>query len=688
MLLGYDQGLVVSLDGGDNWSSWYNQSTEQVYHVSADNSFPYWLYAAQQDAGAIRTRSRGNNGAVTMFDWNSVNGWEWGTVVADPLDPDNVYASGAGIVKIAYPSEQWIDVSPAIDPAAKARGTSSMPLLWAPWNQHELIAGLNFVATTVDGGAHWTRISPDLGVPAGLDSAALDGVVNGRGAIESMAASSVARGVIWAGTNNGLIHVTRDEGKTWSDVSIPGIPNPRRANVSAIDASAQDAGTAYVAIEYLRQGDYAPYLYRTRDFGKTWTKIVNGMPVNEPSASFARVIRADPVKRGLLYAGTESGVHISFDDGDHWQPLQQNLPNVPVRDIAIKGNDLIVATHGRGIWILDDISMLRQLAPTQVAERAHLYAPGTTMRVRRNVSADTPLPPDIPHALNPMQGVIVDYWLGAAPSAPITLDVVDSTGKLVRHLSSAPREPVPEAARPPAPNYWVAPPMVLTANAGANRVNWDLRYDAPPAFSHSFEINANPGLTPASPQGPLALPGTYTLELTVDGTAYTQRVTVENDPRSRASAAGLRAQHALLMKIMDGLRASWDGAQQAATLRAAATAAAGGAASDVRSAVATFTARVDSVAGVDGGRGFGGTTFRSVNGALVGQLNAQDNADLEPNAPMLAAFAATCKQLVAVHARWTSVAGADLRALNAVLSRNGKQELAVPTRMPAAPICR
>ena len=498
----------------------------------------------------------------------------------------------------------------------------------------------------------------------------------------------MARGVIWAGTNNGLIHVTRDEGKTWSDVSIPGIPNPRRANVSAIDASAQDADTAYVAIEYLRQGDYAPYLYRTRDFGKTWTKIVNGMPVNEPSASFARVIRADPVKRGLLYAGTESGVHISFDDGDHWQPLQQNLPNVPVRDIAIKGNDLIVATHGRGIWILDDISMLRQLAPTQVAERAHLYAPGTSMRVRRNVSADTPLPPDIPHALNPMQGVIVDYWLGAAPSAPATLDVVDSTGMLVRHLSSAPREPVPEAARPPAPNYWVAPPMVLTANAGANRVNWDLRYDAPPAFSHSFEINANPGLTPASPQGPLALPGTYTLELTVDGTATTQRITVKNDPRSRASAAGLRAQHALLMKIMDGLRASWDGAQQAATLREAATAAAGGAASEVRSAVATFTARVDSVAGVDGGRGFGGTTFRSVNGALVGQLNAQDNADLEPNAPMLAAFAATCKQLAAVHARWTSVAGADLRALNAVLSRNGKQELAVPPPMPAAPICR
>ncbi|MGH7656256.1 MAG: WD40/YVTN/BNR-like repeat-containing protein [Gemmatimonadaceae bacterium] len=693
ILLGYDQGLIVSLDGGDNWSSWYNQSTEQVYHVSTDNSFPYWVYAAQQDAGAIRTRSRGNNGAITMFDWGSVNGWEWGTVVADPLNPNYVYASGGGIVKISYPSEQWINVSPAIDPAAKARATSSMPLIWAPWDQHELIAGLNFVTTTIDGGAHWTRISGDLGVPPGLDSAALSKTVNGRGAIESLAASSVARGVIWTGSSNGLIHVTRDEGKTWADVSIPGIPNARRANISAIDASTHDAGTAYVAIEYLRQGDYAPYLYRTRDFGKTWTKIVNGMPTGEAGGSFTRVIRTDPVRRGLLFAGTESGVHVSFDDGDHWQSLQQNLPDTPVRDITIKGNDLVIATHGRGIWILDDISMLRQLAATQVAERAHLYAPGEAVRVRRNTSADTPMPPDIPHALNPMQGAIIDYWLAAAPSGVVTLDVLDAGGKLVRHLSSAPQAPLPEAARPPHPNFWIAPPFVLPASAGENRTHWDLRYDDPPAFSHSFEINANPGLTPASPQGALAMPGEYTLRLTVDGRAYTQKVKVKNDPRSRAGALALAAQHALLMKITDGIHASWDGDQQAVALRAAAVKAAGAdAPPEVKAAIAAFTAKVDAVAGGGGGRGFGRggaaqPTFRGVNGALIGQLNAQDNADLAPNGPMMAAFAATCKELAATDARWTRVAGADLAALNTTLTKNGLAAVAAPALF-SAPACR
>ena len=303
MLFGYDQGLVVTLDGGTTWSSWYNQSTEQVYHVAADNSFPYWVYATQQDAGAIRTRSRGNYGAITMFDWNSVNGWEWGTMLPDPLNPNIVYASGGGIVKIFYPSEQWINVSPAVDPAARARSTSSAPIIFAPWNQHQLIAGMNYVASTTDGGAHWTRISPELGIPEGLDSAAAANVTNGRGAIESMSASTVTPGIIWVGTSNGLIHVTRDFGKSWSDVTIPGLPNPRRANVSAIDASHHAAGTAYVAIEYLRGGDYTPYLFRTRDFGGTWTRITVGLPTDEPSGSFsgssARTRRRRPALRRL-----------------------------------------------------------------------------------------------------------------------------------------------------------------------------------------------------------------------------------------------------------------------------------------------------------------------------------------------------------------------------------------------------
>jgi photosystem II stability/assembly factor-like uncharacterized protein len=692
ILMGYDQGATISLDGGATWSSWYNQSTEQLYHLSADNSFPYWVYATQQDAGAIRTRVRGNYGAVTMFDWNSVNGWEWGTIVPSPLDPQTVFASGAGIVRISYPSEQWINVSPALDPATKARSTSSMPLVWAPWNQRLLLAGLNFVTSTTDGGVHWTRLSPELGIPMGMDSVTATNTLGGRGAIESMSASAATPGVIWVGTNNGLIHLTRDGGMHWRDVSIASLPMARRANISSIEASPHAAGTAYAAVEYLRIGDHAPYVYRTRDFGRTWTKIVTGLPTDEPSGSFARVVRADTKRAGLLFAGTESSVYVSFDDGDHWQSLAMNLPNSPVRDLLVRGNDLLAATHGRGLWVLDDISMLRQVTPVIAASPLHLFAPGAAVRMRRNVNADTPLPPEIPHAVNPLDGVIVDYWLGSAPSGPITLKVLDDHGAVVRHFTSVARAPVAEAARPPHPNFWVAEPDALPASAGMHRVHWDLRHDAPPAFTHSFEINANPGLTPASPEGPLVLPGVYTLRLTANGSTSMQQVTVRNDPRSPATAADVRAQHALLVRLAGGMQSAWSGAEQVSALRTVLTGAAGASTqADVRSAIEALRAAIDSAVGPD--RGTAGPrraptrpTFQSVNGALASQLTAQDNADWAPTAPMHAAWRSACRDLAAVHAEWSKVLRQDVSRTNAVLKRNGISMLAAPTSLPS-PSC-
>ncbi len=551
--------------------------------------------------------------------------------------------------------------------------------------------------TTVDGGANWTRISPELGVPKGLDSTGAANVTGGRGAIESISASTVTPGIIWVGTNNGLIHVTRDEGKTWSDVSIPDLPRPRRANVSAIEASHHETGTAYAAVEFLRMGDHTPYVYRTRDFGKTWTKIVTGLPADEPSGSFVRVIRADTKKRGLLFAGTESGLHVSFDDGDHWQSLMQNLPNAPYRDITIKGNDLIAGTHGRGIWILDDISMLRQLTPAVVSERAHLFAPGDAYRVRRNVNADTPLPPEIPHALNPADGVIVDYWLSSRPSADITLDVLDAAGRIVRHMSSAAVAPVEEAMRPPHPNFWVAPPVSLPMNAGGNRVNWDVRFDAPPAFRHSFEISANPGLTPPSPEGVLALPGVYTLKLTVDGKSQSRTVTVRNDPRSPATLVALRAQDSLLMRITEAMHVTWDGNEQAVALRAAVSKVAGaGAAAEVSRAAAVLLARIDSAGGGTGGRGGRGgaggaaalVPFRSVNDAFAGQLNAQDNADMAPTPAMRAAYGAVCRDLAKTEAFWRRVTNTDLAAFNAVLTKSGMSAVALPGRQLPIVTCQ
>ena len=684
ILAGYDQGAIVTLDGGATWSSWYNQSTEQIYHLSVDNSFPYWVYGTQQDAGAIRTRSRGNLGAITALDWSPVPGWEWGTIVPDPLDPNTVYSTGNGVIKITYPSEQWINVSPAADPSRRLRTTSSAPIVFAPWNKRMLLAAFQSVWSSSDAGAHWTALSPDLGLRTDLQGPA------STGSIESMRASTVGTGIIWVGTNNGVIKVTRNSGKTWDDASIA---DYRTGEVLAVEPSHFDAATAYVAVDDHRNGDYTPHLFRTRDFGKTWTKIITGLPTNQPSGSFARVVRNDPRRKGLLFAGTESGMYVSFDDGDHWQTLQQNLPNTSYRDITIAGNDLVIATYGRGFWSLDDYSVLRQLEPAVASEAAHLFKPGDAYRLRRNVGADTPFPPEVPHAPNPPDGVIIDYWLAQEPKSDISIDVIDASGAIVRHLSSAPIAPVAEAARPPHPNFWVATPTPLPKNAGSNRTNWDLHYDAPKAMSHSFEINANPGLTPASPEGALVTPGTYTLKLTVDGKTYSQTVAVKADPRSRATLADLTAQNALLGKISQAIDASYEGNHAAAALRDAVRAAANGASPEVASKASAIAAQLDSVAGGQGGRGRGRggqgapPTFASLNGAFVGQLNAQENGDLAPTTSARAAWAAACMDLGKTVATWQRVAGAELGALNTMLKTAGKSPVAAPSVQVKPPVC-
>jgi photosystem II stability/assembly factor-like uncharacterized protein len=696
MLLGLDQGATVTLDGGRTWSSWYNQSTEQVYHISADNSFPYWVYATQQDAGAVRTRSRGNFGEITPLDWSAVPSWEWGTILADPLNPNTVYGSGNGIEKISYPSEQWISVSPALNPDLHLRVGSSQPLVFAPWNQRELLAGFQYLMATTDAGAHWIKVSPDLTWPKGVtplpDTAVRPAGTYPGGVIETISASTVARGTIWVGTTNGLIKLTRDDGKTWEDVTIPGLPYPPRELVATIDASHTDAGGAYVAVSIGGIGDNAPFLYRTHDFGKSWTRITSGLPTNQPSASFANVIRADKERAGLLVAGTESGMYVSFDDGDNWQSLQLNLPNTSYRDIAFAGNDLIVGTYGRGIWILDDYAMLRQLTPAAAAEPVHLYKPDPTVRMRRNTNYDTPFPPEVPHALNPPDGVIIYYSLEATPSGAVTIEVLDSAGSVLRHLSSVPGEQVKEAAKPPHPNFWLASLQALPVAIGLNRANWDLRLDAPPAFTHSFEINANPGLTPTTPEGIVAPAGTYTIRLTVNGRNYEQRVTVTPDPRSPATGADTRAQYALLQKVNDGARTSWEGYQQVELMRAALkTRLPADLTSEAAKAIAVFRARVDSVGGTAGaGRFFGARrpppNFYALNGSLVGTLTAQDNADQAPTATIVAAYASACRDLRMTAERWTAINGKDLTDLNAVLNKNGIQPVAAATGVKG-PLC-
>jgi len=710
MFLGVDQGATVSLDGGESWSSWYNQATAQVYHISVDNSYPYWVYATQQDAGAIATRSRGDLGAITPFDWYPTAGYEFGSIVADPLNPKIVYSGGpaAGIVKITYPSGQWINVSPNLDATAGLRKVGNQPLVWSATNPHELLAGFQFLMATTDGGMHWQKLSPDLGYPKGVTpppptaggrggrGGGATGVPAG-GSIESISPSSVAAGVIWVGTNNGLIKLTRNHGVTWEDVTIPDLPNPTRADIQAIDASHQDPATAYVAIDYHVIGDYTPYFYRTHDYGKTWTKIVNGMRTDQPSGSFARVIRADTRKAGLLFAGTESSVYVSFNDGDDWQSLMLNLPNTSYRDMVIKDNDLVVGTYGRSFWVLDDISPLRQLTPAMTSEPAHLFKPGDAIRVRRNVGGDTPFPPEVPHAENPPLGAIIYYYLGSTPAGEISLDISDANGTTVRHFSSA---AIPARTEPPpsVPDFWLEKPRPMPADVGMHRINWNLRYDDPPAFTHNYEINANPGETPASPEGPLVLPGVYTATLTVGGKSYVQTFNVRNDPRSPASAANLVEQHALQASLYGESREAWRAYQQVAAMRTAvAEIIRGNPPADVASAAHTFDSTLARVGGAGGGgRGGGGRgaagpaappNFAALVGATDRQLGTLDAGDMAPSEVMHTIATAACGDLRTALASWQEIAGKQLADFNALLSRNGVHAIPAPGKAPGAPAC-
>jgi photosystem II stability/assembly factor-like uncharacterized protein len=709
MLLGVDQGATVSLDGGNTWSSWYNQATAQVYHISTDTQYPYWVYATQQDSGSIGTRSRGDLGAITPLDWWPTPGYEFGSIVADPLNPKIIYAGGpsGGVVKITYPSGQWVNISPNIVPDDGLRKVGNQPLVFNPTNPKELFAGFQYLTVTTDGGAHWTRISPDLGYPKGVTpppppapGAAPAAPGGGRGgpqagAIESISPSTIAAGTIWVGTNNGLIKVTRDHGKTWEDVTIPDLPNPTRADVSTIDSSHHDPATAYAAIDYHGIGDYKPYMYRTRDYGKTWTKIVDGLATDQPSGSFMRVVRADTKKKGLLFAGSESSMYLSFDDGDHWQSLMLNLPNTSYRDIAIHDNDVVVGTYGRSFWVLDDISPLRELMPEMASEAVHLFKPGGAVRVRRNVNGDTPFPPEVPHAANAPVGAIIYYWLAGKPSGEIALDIKDAAGKVVRHLSSAPTAPLNESP-PSVPNYWLETPRPLPSDAGMHRINWDIRSDNPPAFSHSYEINANPGETPASPEGPLALPGVYTLELAVDGKKYTQTVTVKNDPRSPASALELKAQHDLQTKITDGAQLAWDGYRQVTGLREKIKELSASKVQEVADAAKAFDARLAAVGGNPqggrrGGGGFGGPppafSFVTAQTAMLRHLQTLDSGDMAPNEPIQRAYASTCRELATIVKSWDGLRNGELTSFNAVVTKNSMSAVTITSPALTAPAC-
>jgi photosystem II stability/assembly factor-like uncharacterized protein len=540
ILLVSDQGALVSVNKGESWSSWYNQPTAQLYHVAVTNTFPYRLCAGQQESGSVCISSRGNDGEITDREWHPVGIIEYGYAAPDPLHPEIVYGAGRTEVSrwdSATGQVQNVTPVPVRDPAY--RGDRTEPILFSPVDPRLMYYATNVLWKTSDYGKTWEKISPDLsqqhtGQPASLAPLPEKDRERRRGAIYSVAASFKSVNTIWAGTDDGLVWITRDGGKNWKNITPPNVVP--WSKVTQIDASRFDDDTAYVSMSRFRIDDLHPYIYRTHDGGATWQLIVNGLP-----DSPVNVVRQDPQRKGLLFAGTETSVWFSLDDGDRWAPLQYNLPHTSMRDLMVHGDDLIVATHGRSFWILDDVAPLRQLAGLTPPADTVLFKPGNAWRARRDTYTDTPIPPDEPMGENPPDCAAIDYSLPSSVNGPVTLEILDSSNKLVRRYSSddKPEPTRKELAKQLIPLYWLRMPESLPGGAGMHRWVWDLRYAPPTATHYEYPISAVPHDTPREPQGPLVLPGTYTVRLTAGGGEQTATLTVKMDPRVTASSADL-----------------------------------------------------------------------------------------------------------------------------------------------------
>jgi photosystem II stability/assembly factor-like uncharacterized protein len=630
-ILGVDQGTLVSLNGGKTWSSWYNQATGQFYHVVTDSRFPYWVYGSQQDSGAAGIPSRtGTIDGITLTDFKETTaGGESDNLAPDPEDPEVLY--GGRVDKLDLRTHQTRSIDPTINYPGNYRTTWTLPLVFSHKDPKVLYFSHQRVFRTEDGGNHWAVISPDLTrenppTPPNLDPiTAADKARPGtrQGVVYAIAPSRVADHDIWVGTDDGLIWRTRDEGANWHDITPPALT--AWSKVGIIETSHFDAETAYAAVDRHRLDDFKPYIYRTHDGGKTWSLIADGLGAS------VNVVREDSVRKGLLYAGTERGVYVSFDDGDHWQPLQMNLPVTSVRDIDVHENDLIVATHGRAFWVMDNVTPLRSVAAAaSAAGRASeagaptLFPPATAYRERPAGFTGTPMPKDEALAPNPPYGAMIDYVVDTAQQ--IDLQILDAEGKVVRSYSS--KDPVPAAdpARLRTAPEWVVPPPVLSTAPGMHRFIWPLRYAAP----------AGLGGGRRGGDGVWAPPGKYTVALTVDGKRLTQPLTVAPDPRIKMTPEQFDAQFALAKKV-EKLRA------------------------DVAAALAEAEKAKSTAPIVGGPGGFGGpepepNTLRWVEGALQRLQGVVDGADAPPSRDARESYVKLSAAVEKAVAEWKKVA--------------------------------
>ena len=700
MLLVVDQGAVVTLNGGQTWSSWFTQPTAALYHVMTDNAFPYRVCGGQQDSGSVCVASRGNDGQITFRDWHPVGVEEYGYAAPDPLDPDLVY--GGKVSRYDRRTGQVSQVGPVEGGRGGGRGRGgaparpayrtvrTQPVVFSTVDPRALFYGNNVLWKTLDGGINWKQISPDLtretwDVPNSVGAYAASVRSHERGSIPAQVIYSIGPSYrdinrIWIGTDDGVIATTADGGAHWSNVTPPRMSAFMK--VFTIDPGRFDPLTAYAAVNTLRLDDMNPHIYRTHDGGKTWKEIVSGIPGGAPVS----VVREDPKRKGLLFAGSETQVYMSFDDGDHWQSLRLNMAASSVRDLVIKDDDLVVGTHGRGIWILDDITPLREIADssaTTLAEReVILFKPEPALRVRWNMNTDTPMPPDESTAPNPPEGAIINYYLKSAASGPVTLEIFGGDGKPVRKYSSTDTVFTPDPATVTIPPYWFRTLTPLSAAAGMHRFTWDVHYQplpstdsgqatAPMIGGPNLPIAAIGHNTIESPSTPWVNPGSFTMKLTVNGKTYTQPIVVKADPRVKTPALAMQQVYSLSKAMYYGALDTQAKARQVRGIRdqiAARKAQATGATAEALSALdKTLEAIVGTVAGAD--------SLTGASSGLAGVMNVLQGADVRPTTVQLTAIARARTNATRAMGKWAGVKAVDLSAVNARLKAAGLETL-------------
>ncbi len=623
MIVGVDQGAAVSIDGGQHWTPWYNQPTAQIYHLSTDDKIPYTIYATQQDSGALAIPSRSYEGIITNHSWDTVGGGgESGYIFPRTGAAKILYGSGYGgeIDRFDVKSRQITGISPmAIMPFGVPPDKVRYYFPWntalavSPFSPDTLYAGAQVVLRSTDQGNHWQVISPVLtarkagakcqGKPTLADAAAC-----GYSVIRALAASPVDKGELWAGTDDGRIWLSRDDGAHWQNVTPSGLKS--WSQFDTIEPSPNDAATAYAAVDRHRVDDLAPYIYVTHDFGRHWRDLVHGIPFGD----YVHVVRADPVRHGLLFAGTEQGIFVSFDDGAHWQALQFNLPTTSVRDLKIHGADLVAATHGRGIWVLDDMEPLREASEKSARSPVRLYQPEPAVRLRASLYFGEGMPPEIPHASNPPAGAIIDYSLAEQPTAPVSVAIYAADGTLVRRYAS---DTKPDKMPPPRfHSIWAAPPEVLPAHAGLNRFVWNLRYTPPRTPTPDWGSPALLHGTPRGAQSPLVPPGSYRVVLTVAGRNYEAPLSVRPNPNVSVPPDALEARVKLGLAVRDAIDRSTHWIQRARRILQAAKK------RGEHARTRTIKKALDA------------SDLVEVNEHLVELLKAIDQADSDPPEPM------------------------------------------------------